>query len=107
MSNVYGSKVLLIKTSSGDRFFTRFGKGGSVRTAWSLAGACHFLLSADLISVTEKLDAKKKKYAVHEVACSTIPAPAELLRGGWDAPKCSDVQVYDCPKVEFDDGVPF
>lgn len=82
MSNVHGSKVLVIKTKSGDRYFARFGKGGSVHTAWSLAGACHFLLSADLISVTEKLDAKKKQYAVHEVVCSTVPAP--LLRGGWD-----------------------
>ena len=83
MSNVHGSKVLVIKTKSGDRFFTRFGKGGSVQTSWSLAGASHFLLSADLIFVTERLDAKKKQYAVHEVVCSTVPA-APLLRGGWD-----------------------
>ncbi len=85
MSNVYGAKVLVIQTKSGDRFFARFGKDGSVQTAWSLAGAAHFLLSADLIHITGRLTAKKKQFEVHEVVCSTIPATEALHRSGWSA----------------------
>ncbi|MFM2591204.1 hypothetical protein [Vibrio sp. TBV020] len=58
MSNVLSSKVLMIRTKFGDRFFSRFGKGGSVQTAWSFSWRLSFLLSTDLIEFA----AKKKHY---------------------------------------------
>ncbi|MGR5558157.1 hypothetical protein ACQKQC_17940 [Vibrio fortis] len=81
MSNIFNSKVLVIQTSSGKRFFTRFGKNGSVQTAWSLAGATHFLHTTDLLDITQKLDRKQKQFEIHEVNCQLVPSPS-LLRGG-------------------------
>ncbi|MFA0438622.1 hypothetical protein AB4560_01615 [Vibrio sp. 10N.222.51.C12] len=59
----------------GDRFFCGFGKGGRVKTAWSLAGAKLFLLEgADdkLETVTTKLTSKGTKFEVQSIqlACS-------------------------------------
>jgi len=51
----------------GDRYFCKFGKGGRVMTAWSLAGADLFLHQDRIEAVTTKLDSKKKNYNVVSV----------------------------------------
>lgn len=53
----------------GDRFFCGFGKGGRVKTAWSLAGATLFQRRVDdLDSIIEKIMAKGKQVRVVVIA---------------------------------------
>ncbi|WP_259578067.1 hypothetical protein [Shewanella baltica] len=64
--------AIKIKTPSGDRYFYGFGKGKSVQSAWSLAGAKLFLIGsnseAKLNEITEYLKAKKKRFEIVEVS---------------------------------------
>ncbi|WP_413485418.1 hypothetical protein [Shewanella baltica] len=64
--------AIKIKTPSGDRYFYGFGKGKSVQSAWSLAGAKLFLIGsnseAKLNEITEYLTAKKKRFEIVEVS---------------------------------------
>lgn len=64
--------AIKIKTPSGDRFFYGFGKGKSVQSAWSLAGAKLFQIGssseAKLNEITEYLIAKKKRFEIVEVS---------------------------------------
>lgn len=61
--------AIKVETSSGERYFVRFGKGGRVQTAWSLAGAKLFLACTreDLDLVTSKLEAKNKKFSLVKI----------------------------------------
>ncbi|QDO86513.1 hypothetical protein FM037_03000 [Shewanella psychropiezotolerans] len=63
------SVAIKIKTRSGERFFSGWGKGGRVQTAWSLAGAKLFLvcIREDLDLVISKLKAKNKKFSLVKV----------------------------------------
>ena len=64
--------AIKIKTPSGDRYFYGFGKGKSVQSAWSLAGAKLFQIGssseAKLNEITEYLKAKKKRFEIVEVS---------------------------------------
>lgn len=64
--------AIKIKTPSGDRYFCGFGKGMSVQSAWSLAGAKLFLIGsnseAKLNEITEYCNAKKKHFEIVEVS---------------------------------------
>lgn len=65
--------VIVIQTSSGARFFAKFGKGRSVQTDWHIAGAKLFMseaLSDDVRDICKELTAKGKKFEVHPVAPS-------------------------------------
>lgn len=61
--------AIKIKTRSGERYFNGWGKGGSVQTAWSLAGAKLFLACTrdKLDFVTNQLKDKKKKFTLVDV----------------------------------------
>lgn len=64
--------AIKIKTPSGNRYFYGFGKGKSVQSAWSLAGAKLFQIGssseAKLNEITEYLKAKKKRFEIVEVS---------------------------------------
>lgn len=53
----------------GDRFFTKFGKGRTVQTAWSLGGALLFQIgcSNDFEKILEELRLKGKSPVVRTV----------------------------------------
>ncbi|AXX59854.1 hypothetical protein [Vibrio vulnificus] len=74
--------AILVDTPSGQRFFHSFGKAGSIQTAWSLAGAKLFLVTAhdDISKVTERLTNKKKKFTFHNVSFSSSPLSLEVLK---------------------------
>lgn len=64
--------AIKIKTPSGNRYFYGFGKGKSVQSAWSLAGAKLFQIGssseAKLNEITEYLKAKKKRFEIVDVS---------------------------------------
>ncbi|MGF1909650.1 hypothetical protein L4C38_09425 [Vibrio kasasachensis] len=73
------AQAIIIQTSSGRRYFSRFGKAKSIQTAWSLAGAKLFLVDRTLFEtlidhpepineVIAQLDAKKKSYEIVTVS---------------------------------------
>lgn len=72
--NALRFKIVVVATSSGNRFFCGYGKGGSIQTAWHIAGAKRFLHDEDVLSVIDNLQAKKKKYSVQYVECTLTPA---------------------------------
>lgn len=76
--------AIKIKTPSGARYFYGFGKGKSVQSAWSLAGAKLFLIGsnseAKLNEITKYLKAKKKSFEIVEVN-ETELAKQELIGG--------------------------
>jgi len=61
--------AIKVETSSGERYFVRFGKGGRVQTAWSLAGAKLFLACTtdNLDLVVSKLEAKSKTFSLVKI----------------------------------------
>ena len=75
------ANAILIKTSSGRRYFSGFGKSQRVQTAWSLAGAKLFMVDMPLMShllghslevneIAEILTAKNKSFEIVPVtAC--------------------------------------
>ncbi|GIU13020.1 hypothetical protein [Shewanella sp. MBTL60-007] len=60
--------AIKITTNRGDRYFYGFGKGGSVQTAWSLAGAKLFLSAQVPAVITDALKDKKKKFSIVEIS---------------------------------------
>jgi len=60
--------VISIRTSSGNRYFNKFGKKKRITTAWSLAGAEMFLEGHHkLNSVVESLTTQGKNFEIFEV----------------------------------------
>lgn len=72
--------AIIIKTSSGERYFSRFAKS-SVQTAWTLAGAKLFMVNAPehLRPVLQKLTDKKKSFTLHLVHFSSVPLDSESI----------------------------
>jgi len=75
-STVYAIRV-------GDRFFSRFGRNGSVQTSWSLAGA-FLTFDFGLPSITDKLAAKGKRWSLMVVTASPVgqAAAADAFANG-------------------------
>ncbi|PQJ84619.1 hypothetical protein [Aliivibrio sifiae] len=74
---VYSSKVIMVNTSRGLRFFSGFGKKNRVLTAWCLSGAKLFLLE-DARSCFDKLQSLNKEVFVHTVECSPVSIASSL-----------------------------
>ncbi|MUK51432.1 hypothetical protein [Aliivibrio fischeri] len=75
---VFSSKVIMVNTSRGLRFFSGFGKKNRVLTAWCLSGAKLFLLD-DARSTFDKLQSLNKEVFVHTVDCSPVS-----IASSWD-----------------------
>ncbi|CAH8189129.1 conserved hypothetical protein [Vibrio aestuarianus] len=62
--------AIKVKTSSGERFFCRFGDCNQVLTAWSLSGARLFFSGDFLLSSTvHNFQSRGKKITIHPVNC--------------------------------------
>lgn len=75
---MYSSRVIMVNTSRGLRFFCGFGKKNRVLTAWCLSGAKLFLIE-DARSTFEKLQSLNKEVFVHTVQCSPVS-----IASSWD-----------------------
>lgn len=77
--SVTQANAIRIKTSSGLRYFSGFGKAKRIQTAWSLAGAKLFLVDMPVMShmlghtlevneIAEILKAKRKDFEIVRVS---------------------------------------
>lgn len=67
------SKVIMVQTAQGLRFFSEFGKKNRVQTAWCLSGAKLFLIEDELLLIVRKLKSLNKVVSVHIVECYVSP----------------------------------
>ena len=74
------SKVIMVKTAQGLRFFSEFGKKNRVQTAWCLSGSKLFLIEDELLLIVRKLESLNKVVSVHAVECSLLPLDVSGLR---------------------------
>ncbi|WP_375320538.1 hypothetical protein [Aliivibrio logei] len=74
---MYSSKVIMVNTSRGLRFFCGFGKKNRVLTAWCLSGAKLFL-DDDARSAFDKLQSLNKEVFVHTVQYSPVSIASSL-----------------------------
>lgn len=65
--------AIKVKTKSGYRYFSGFGKSNSVQTAWHLAGAKLFLENNGVIEIiSSALSQKKKSFVVITVSDTAV-----------------------------------
>lgn len=72
------SKVIMVQTAQGLRFFYGFGKKARVNTAWCLSGAKLFGDDDELLIIFKKLNSLGKIVSVHHVECSSITVSHSL-----------------------------